>query len=114
MPIAGGDSMKAERTQRGWNGPEEKSETGRQRLSFAQIHSFGQVLSLANEAVLCVDADRRIVFCNDAASDLWGWSCSEAVGMPFDLLLPERYRKEQGVPADSFAAHPRIRVVGGN
>jgi PAS domain S-box-containing protein len=88
--------------------------TGHARLNFGQICSFGQVLSLANEALLCVDSNRRVAFCNEAASSLWGWSCAEAVGMPFDLLLPERYRRERGRQGDPFAARSTIRVISRN
>jgi len=89
-------------------------EAGQERLTCGQIFTFGRLVSLANEAVLCVDSSRRIAFCNEAASSLLGWSSAEAVGMPFDLLLPERYRKGRGPQADPFAARPTIRVVGGN
>jgi PAS domain S-box-containing protein len=84
------------------------------RLSFERMHSFADVLSLAGDAVLCVDANRRVAFCNEGAASLWGWPCAELVGMPLDLLLPERYRQDQGPQADPFASHPTARVVSGN
>jgi PAS domain S-box-containing protein len=80
----------------------------------AQIFSVGEDFSLADDAVLCVDSSRRIAFCNKAASILWGWSCSEAVGMPFDMLLPERCRGEPGQQLDGFATHPGMQSLGGN
>ncbi len=50
------------------------------------------VVGLA-DAVIIADRDGTIVFWNDAATNLFGWSASEAVGSPLDLIIPERLRQ---------------------
>src|SRR4051812_44028903 len=104
-----------QRIQQGSESPQRRRNGAeRPQLTFGQIFSFGQVLSLADEAVLCVDSNRRIAFCNEAASALWGWSSAEAVGMPFARLLPERYGEAPTPQADPPAAPAAMRVIGGN
>lgn len=44
------------------------------------------------DAVVLADADGIIVFWNDAAERLFGWSAPEAVGRSLDLIIPERQR----------------------
>ena len=44
------------------------------------------------DAVVIADADGTIVFWNDAATRLFGWPASEAVGQSLDLIIPERLR----------------------
>lgn len=44
------------------------------------------------EAVVIADAAGTIVFWNDAAERLLGWSADEAVGHSLDLIIPERQR----------------------
>jgi PAS domain S-box-containing protein len=45
------------------------------------------------DAVVVADADGVIVFWNDAAARLLGWSVEEAVGQTLDLIVPERFRQ---------------------
>lgn len=51
----------------------------------------GLVRGLA-DAVVIADADGTIVFWNDAASRLFGWSAEAAVGRSLDLIIPEPQR----------------------
>lgn len=51
----------------------------------------GAVRTLA-DAVIVADRDETIVFWNDAATRLFGWSAAEAVGRTLDLIVPERFR----------------------
>ncbi len=44
------------------------------------------------DAVVIADHDGTIVFWNDAATRVFGWSAGEAVGQSLDLIIPERYR----------------------
>jgi PAS domain S-box-containing protein len=45
-----------------------------------------------NDAVIIADRDGIIAFWNPAASRLFGWSATEAVGERLDLIIPERLR----------------------
>ncbi len=44
------------------------------------------------DAAIIADATGTIVFWNDAAERLFGWSPEEAVGQTLDLIVPERLR----------------------
>lgn len=55
----------------------------------------GLVLEMA-DAVVVADPAGTIVFWNGAAERLFGWSESEAVGRPLDLIIPERLRARHG------------------
>lgn len=46
---------------------------------------------LADGVIIC-DPEGRIVFWNDAATRIFGWEASEAVGASLDLIIPERLR----------------------
>jgi PAS domain S-box-containing protein len=44
------------------------------------------------DAVIVADPEGTVVFWNDAAQRLFGWSEQEAVGRSLDLIIPERLR----------------------
>jgi PAS domain S-box-containing protein len=44
------------------------------------------------DAVVIADPDGVIVFWNDAATSLFGWSAADATGRSLDLIIPERLR----------------------
>lgn len=44
------------------------------------------------DAVVIADPEGVIIFWNDAATRLFGWSASEALGYSLDLIIPERLR----------------------
>lgn len=49
------------------------------------------VLNLAADAILMLSEDQRILFFNESASRLFGYTPDEVMGQPLDLLLPERF-----------------------
>jgi PAS domain S-box-containing protein len=53
-------------------------------------HTLAQLLRDLADAVVICDSDGTIVFWNDAATKLFGWSASEAVGNTLKLIVPER------------------------
>jgi len=44
------------------------------------------------DPVIVADTDGIIVFWNDAAERVFGWTADEAVGMSLDLIIPEQQR----------------------
>jgi diguanylate cyclase (GGDEF)-like protein/PAS domain S-box-containing protein len=50
------------------------------------------VAQSANDAVVSTDAEGTIVFWNDGARRIFGYSEQEAMGQPVTILMPERYR----------------------
>jgi PAS domain S-box-containing protein len=50
------------------------------------------LLDSAMDGIITVDATQRIVLYNRAAEKIFGWSATEALNQPLDMLLPERFR----------------------
>lgn len=71
------------------------------RRAHARIES---IVSLAADAIIAIDAARRITLFNRAAERIFGWTRDEALGRPLDVLLPERVREEQRARVRTFAA----------
>ena len=58
---------------------------------------FSEIVSLASDAIIIIDADRRILLFNRGAEGIFGYSASEVLGKPIDLLLPEHVREDHRV-----------------
>lgn len=54
------------------------------------------ILSLAADAIICVDAEQRITFFNEGASRIFGYEADEIMGQPLTMLLPMRFRAAHG------------------
>ena len=67
---------------------------------------FAQLVSDFADAVVIADPDGLIVFWNAAATSLFGWSATEAVGSSLDLIIPERLRARHG------AGYRRVMSTG--
>ena len=53
---------------------------------------LAQLVTELADAVVLADADGRITFWNDAATRLFGFDATEAIGQTLDLIIPERLR----------------------
>lgn len=53
---------------------------------------FHGIVGIAADAVISVDASQRIVFFNQGAEQIFGWSASEILGQPLDVLIPPASR----------------------
>jgi len=51
--------------------------------------NISTILEMAPEAVISVSDDRRIVFFNRSAEDIFGYSAKELVGKSMDVLIPQ-------------------------
>lgn len=58
------------------------------------------------DAVVIADIDGTIVFWNEAATRLFGWSADDAVGRTLDLIIPERQRERH------WAGYRRVMATG--
>jgi PAS domain S-box-containing protein len=75
-------------------------------------HVLAQLVRNLGDAVVIADADGTIAFWNDAATRLFGWSASEAVGRPLDLIIPERLRARHWDGYGRVMATGRTRYDG--
>jgi PAS domain S-box-containing protein len=67
---------------------------------------FEKAIAVAPDALVAVDAKQRIVFYNDGAHRIFGWSKEEVVGEPLEMLIPERMRASHRRHVDAFASGP--------
>jgi len=75
------------------------------RLSEAK---FSGIVSIAADAIISIDADRRIILFNDGAEKVFGRSSKEMVGKPVDILIPERFRDAHQRHLERFAAEGSV------
>jgi PAS domain S-box-containing protein len=74
---------------------------------------FSSFLAISADAVIAVDEEQRIIFFNEGAEKIFGWSAEEAGGNYLAMLLPERYRAAHRGHVHGFgAAHGRARLMG--
>lgn len=64
---------------------------------------LAQVIDLAEDAIISISEDQRIVLFNQGAERIFGYSAKEAIGKPLDILLPERMAKLHRTQVKDFA-----------
>lgn len=64
---------------------------------------LSSILSIAADAIITTDENQRIVNFNQGAEHIFGYSMAEAIGMPLELLLPERFRQTHERQVRQFA-----------
>src|SRR3954468_15799674 len=74
---------------------------------------FSGLLAIAADAVIAVDDEQRIIFFNEGAERIFGWTAAEVGGQYLEVLLPLRYRASHRGHVHGFgAAHGRARLMG--
>ena len=53
---------------------------------------FAGIAAISSDAIISVDREQRIVFFNQGAEQIFGWSAAEVMGQPLEVLIPERFR----------------------
>ncbi len=87
----------------------------RKRAEAAQAREqarFREVVEAAPNAMLTIDAERRIQLVNRNAEKLFGRDRSELVGALIETLLPERYRAAHPALVAGFFGAPTARPMG--
>ena len=73
------------------------STTPSSRSAPASDAQFRSLAENAAEPIITIDAEDHIVFANDAAARVFGYTIDELLQMPFTGLIPQRYRKSHRV-----------------
>ncbi|PJZ70500.1 hypothetical protein CH373_05365 [Leptospira perolatii] len=53
---------------------------------------FRAISSSVQEAILVSDSSERILYWNEGANEIFGWTSSEIVGKPLETIIPEGFR----------------------
>jgi PAS domain S-box-containing protein len=71
------------------------------------------IISIAADAIICIDGEQRITIFNDGAQAIFGYTRDEILGQPLDLLMPERFRERHREHVHRLTAGaPTARKMG--
>lgn len=71
------------------------------------------VVTISADAIICVDGRQRIIFFNEGAASIFGYSSGEVMGKPLEMLIPERFRATHQSHVETFGQSPvRARRMG--
>ncbi len=73
---------------------------------------FRLIVDAAPTGIVMVDQDGRIVLVNQHLTELFGYSESELIGQPIEVLLPQRIRASHPGKVRSFFNSPSARPMG--
>ena len=74
---------------------------------------FEGILEIAEDAIVSVDSNQRIVLFNQGAEKVFGYTQGEVIGKPLDLLLPKRFAHAHRDHVKEFAGSQDVaRVMG--
>jgi len=73
---------------------------------------YRDLVESAPDAVVIADADGRVVLVNAQTEALFGYGRHELLGMPVEMLLPERFRAGHAGQRKGYADRPVTRPMG--
>ena len=73
---------------------------------------FRNLLESTPDAIIMVNVTGRIVLVNSQAETVFGYSRTQLVGKPVEMLLPERFRAAHNAHRGGFFSQPRTRTMG--
>ncbi|MBI3605281.1 MAG: PAS domain S-box protein [Nitrospirae bacterium] len=65
---------------------------------------FSAIASITADAVIMVDETQNIIFFNKGAELIFGYPSSEVIGLPLDLLMPDRFAQSHRKQIHAFGA----------
>jgi PAS domain S-box-containing protein len=69
---------------------------------------FQGILEIAEDAIISVDSDQRILLFNQGAEKVFGYAATELIGKPLGLLMPQRFSHAHRKHVRDFAASPEV------
>lgn len=85
-----------------------------EELRLAEAKSSG-IVSISADAIITIDEQQHITLFNEGAEKIFGYSKEEAIGLPLERLVPERFRDIHRRAVERFAAGGEVaRHMGTN
>ncbi len=75
-------------------------------------HRLEAILAAANDAIISVDHEGRVLVWNRHATDLFGYTADEMLGEPLTAIVPERFRDRHGAGIERVVAGGERHVIG--
>lgn len=60
------------------------------------------IIDSAMDAIITIDSDQRVVMFNEAAEKMFRCTVSDAVGQPFDIFMPQKFRSAHSSHIEAF------------
>ena len=73
---------------------------------------FETFLETVPDAMVVVDRHGRIVMLNRNTERLFGYRRDQLLGLPVEVLVPERYRRSHSEHRAGYSAAPMVRPMG--
>jgi len=73
---------------------------------------FERLFASSPDAIIVVDREGRIIEVNPQIESLFGYACSELLGSPVEILIPERFRSIHTGHRTAYSNQPRMRPMG--
>ena len=71
------------------------------------------IVTISADAIICVDEAQKIIFFNEGAGAIFGYSAEEILGEPLETLIPGRYRPTHASHVRKFGdSETRARRMG--
>ena len=67
---------------------------------------LAEVVELAADAIICIDDNQNVLFCNRGAEEIFGYTSEEIVGRPLSILLPQPSRTVHIKHVKTFGSSP--------
>jgi len=84
----------------------------REQEAAAAEDRFRAIASSAQDAIVSADSSGQIMTWNGAAERIFGYSASEAIGLPLLRLMPQRYHEAHQAGMIRFGRDGERRVIG--
>ncbi len=73
---------------------------------------FEKLFASSPDGILVVDNEGRILEANPQIESLFGYACSELLGSPVEILIPERFRQAHTSHRSAYSNQANMRSMG--